>query len=66
MLRSRAADTVFIVLTFGFQVWRYSPTVDMSLLSTPSTAYQSPSASMIAISSAYAYFQEMIFGRSEM
>jgi len=59
-------DTVFVVLSFSFQVWRYSPSVAMSLLSTPSTACQSPSACMIARSSAYAYFLEMVVGRSEM
>ena len=55
---------VFMVLSFSFQVWRYSPSVAMSLLSAPSTASQSPSACMIARSSAYAYFLEMVAGRS--
>ena len=32
---SKSADTVFVVLSFNFQVWRYSPTVAMSLLSSP-------------------------------
>jgi len=50
-LRWKAADTVFVVLSFSFQVWRYSPTVVMSLLSTPSTVCQSPSACMISRSS---------------
>ena len=44
LLRWKAADTVFVVLNFSFQVWRYSFTVAMSLLSTPSIAWQSPSA----------------------
>jgi len=34
----KTADTVFVVLGFSFQVWRYSPSVAMSLLSAPSTA----------------------------
>jgi len=66
LLRWKAANTVFVVLSFSFQVWRYSPTVAMSLLSTPSTACQSPSACMIARSSLYAYFLETVVGRSEM
>jgi len=56
----------FVVLSFSLQIWRYSPTVAMSLLSTPSTAYQSPTACMIARSSAYAYFLETVFGKSEV
>jgi len=48
LLRWKAPDTIFVVLSFNFQVWRYSPTVAMSLLSTPSTACQYPSACMIA------------------
>ena len=60
------AGTVFVVLSFSFQVWRYSPAVAMSLLSTTSTACQSPSACMIARSSTYAYFLEMVVGRSEI
>jgi len=48
LLRWKAADTVFVVLSFSFQVWRYSPTVAMSLVSTSSTACQSPSAWMTA------------------
>jgi len=62
----KAADTVFVVLSFRFQVWRYSPTVAMSLLSTPSTAWQSPSACMIARSSPYAYFLEIVVGKIEI
>ena len=53
-----------VLLSFSFQVWRYSLTVAMSLVSAPSTAYQSPSASVIGRSSAYAYFLEMVVGRS--
>jgi len=60
----KAADSVFVVLSFSFQVWRYSPSIAMSFLSTPSTACQFPSACMIARSSAYAYFLEMVVGRS--
>ena len=56
LLRSKAADTVFVVLSVSFQVWRYSPSVVVSLLSAPSEACQSPSACMISRSSAYAYF----------
>jgi len=66
LLRRKTADTVFVVLSFSFQVWRYSPRVAMSLVSAPSTACQSPSACMIARSSAYAYFLEMVVGRLEM
>ena len=44
----------------------YSPIVAMLLLSTPSTSCQSPSACMIARSSAYAYFVETVVGRSEV
>ena len=55
----------FVVLSFSFQVWRYSSVVAMSLLSTPSIAFQSPSACMIARSSAYACFLETVVGRSE-
>ena len=33
LLRWKAADTVFVVLSFSFRVWRYSPTDAMSLLS---------------------------------
>ena len=40
--------------------------VAMSLLSTPSTACQSPSACIIARSSEYAYFLETVVGRSWM
>jgi len=66
LLRWKTADTVFMVLSFSFQVWRYSPSVAMSLLSVPSTACQSPSACMMARSSAYEKFLEMVVGRSEM
>jgi len=66
LLRWKTADTVLVVLSFSFQVWRYSPSVAMTLLSPPSTAYQSPSAFMIARSSAYAYFLEMVVGRPEV
>jgi len=41
LLRWKTADTVFVVLSFSFQVWRYSVTVAMSLHSTPSTACRS-------------------------
>jgi len=37
LLRWKTADTVFVVLSFSFQVWRYSLTVAMSLGSIPST-----------------------------
>ena len=66
LLRWKAADTDFVVLSCSFQVWRYSLTVAMSLLSTPSTACQSPSACRIARSSAYAYCLETVVGRTEM
>ena len=66
LLRWKAVDTVFVVLSFSFLVWKYSPTVAMSLLSTPSTACQSPSACMIARSSTYAYFLEKVVGKSEL
>jgi len=66
LLRWKAADTVFVVLSFGIQVGSYSHTVAMSLPNTPSTACQSVSACMIAGSSAYAFFLEMVVGKSEM
>jgi len=44
LLGWKAAGIFFVMLSFSFQVWRYSPTVAMSLVSTPPTAYQSPSA----------------------
>ena len=66
LLRWKAADTVFVMQSFSFQVWRCSPTVAMSLVSTPSTACLSPSACRIDRSSAYAYFLETVVGRSEM
>ena len=66
LLRWKAADTVFLARSFGFQVWWYSSAVAMSLLSTPYTTCQSPSACMIARLSAYAYFLGMVDGRSEM
>ena len=66
LLRWKTANTVFVVLSFSFQVWKYSPTVAMSLLSTPSTACQSPPAGMIVRSSAYTYFLETAVGRPEM
>jgi len=66
LLRWKTVDAVFVMLSFSFHVWRYSPSVALSLLSAPSTAGQSPSACMIARSSAYAYFLEMVVGRSEM
>jgi len=34
LLRWKTADTVFVLLNFSFQVWRYSPAVAMSLLNT--------------------------------
>ena len=66
LLRWKAADTVFVVLSFGIQVWSYSHTVAMSLPNTPSTACQSVSACMIARSSSHACFLEMVVGKSEM
>jgi len=54
LLRWKAADTVFVVLSFSFQVWRYSSTVAMSLVYALSIACQSPSACMVVRSSAYA------------
>ena len=66
LLRWKTADTVFVVLSFSFQVWMYSPTVAMSLVSIPSTACQSQSALMLARSSAYAYYLEMVVARSEI
>ena len=63
LLRWKTADTVFVVLSFSFQVWKYSLTVSLSLLSTPFTAYQSPSAWLNVRSSAYAFFAETVVGR---
>jgi len=66
LFRWKTADTAFLVLNFNFQVWKYSPTVAMSLLSTPSTVCQSPSACMIARSLAYVCFLEMVVVKSEV
>ena len=67
LLRLKTTDTTFVVLSFNnFQIWRYSPTVAMSLLSTPSTACQFPSAYMIAGSLAYAYFLETVVSKLEV
>jgi len=66
LLRWKAADTICVILSFSFQVWRYSPAVAMSLVSAPSTACQSPSACIIARSSAHAYVLETVIGRSDM
>jgi len=66
LLRWKTADTVFVVLSFSFQVWKYSLTVAISLVSNTSTACQSPSACMIARSSAYAYVLETVVSRSSM
>ena len=38
LLGWKAAYTIFVVVNFSFQVWMYSPTDAMSLVSTPSTA----------------------------
>ena len=65
MLRWRTADTLYVVLSFSFQVWRYSLMVAMSLLSTRSTACQAPAVwSVIPRLSAYAYFLETVVGKS--
>ena len=42
LLRWKTVDTIFAVLSFSFQVWRYLPIVAISFLSTPSTACQPP------------------------
>jgi len=56
----------FCSAELSFRVRRYSLIIAMSLVSTPSTASQSPSPRMIARLSAYAYFLEMVVGKSEM
>jgi len=56
VVEGKVVDTFFVGLSFSLQVWMYSPVVAMSLLSSPSTACQSPLACMIAKSSAYAFF----------
>jgi len=67
LIKFYTADTIFVVLIFNFQIWKYLPIVAKSLLSTPSTACQSPSACMIARSSAYTYFlAETVFDKSEV
>ena len=67
LLRWKTAETAFLVLSFNFQVWRYSPTIAMSLLSSTSTIVcQSPSACMIASSLAYAHFLETVDVKSEV
>jgi len=65
LLRWKAADTVFVVLNFNFHVWRYYPTVAMSLISTPSTACQSRSACMIARLPAYQWCTDMAILQSD-
>jgi len=45
LLRWWTADTVSVVLNFPFLILRYSLIAARFLLSTPSTAFQSPSAS---------------------
>jgi len=64
--RRKTANTAFVVLSFNFQVWRYFPTVAMSLLSTLSTVCQSPSACMVARTLVQAYVLETVFGKSEV
>jgi len=64
LLRWKTVDTIFAVLSFSFQVWRYLPRVAISLLSIPSTVCQPPC--MIARSSVYAYFLERVIGKSEV
>jgi len=54
VVKVKTVNTAFVVLSFNFHIWKYSPTVAMSLLYTPSTVCQSPSACMIARSLAYA------------
>jgi len=66
IIRMEVTNIVFVVLSCSFQVWRYSPTVAASLVSSPSTACQSPSACMIGRSTSYAFFLETVVGRSEM
>jgi len=44
LLRRKTTDTVFVVLSFSFQIWRYSPAVAMSFPSASSPACQLPSA----------------------
>ena len=66
LLTCNTADTIFLMLSFSFQVWRYSPSVSMALLSAPSTACQSPLACIIARSQGCAYSLEMVVGMSEM
>jgi len=66
LLRYKAANTAFVVISFNFPFWRYSPKVAMSLLSTPSTFCQSSSACMNARSLAYAYFMETVVGKAEV
>ena len=50
LLRWKAVDTVFVVLNFSFQVWRYSPTATMSLLSNPSTQWRSSHLDILDLS----------------
>jgi len=44
LLRCKTANTALSVLSFNFQVWKYSPRVAISLLRNPSTICQFPSA----------------------
>ena len=59
LLRWKAVDTVFIVLSFSFQVWRCSLIAALEVFT-----YSCPC--MIARWSAYAYFLDTVVGRSEM
>jgi len=65
-LQQKTSNTAFVVLSFNFQVWRYLPTVAMSLLSTLSTVCQSPSACMVARSLVHAYVLETVVDKSEV
>jgi len=66
LLRWKIDNTALVGLSFNFQVCRYSPMVTMSLLSTPCTVCQSPSACMNAMTLPYANFLRLLFGNSEV
>ena len=64
LLRWKSADTVFVVPSFNFQVWRYLPTVAICFGNTPSTVCLFPPTCMIARLSVYAYVLEMMISNS--
>ena len=64
LLRWKAADTVSAVLSFCFQVWRYSPSVAMSLLSTlPLPASLNQCASLLDRQHMHTFWRRWLAGQ---